>query len=356
MPNAYEIDFLRVGEGNGDAIVIRYAENAGDSFYLHVVDGGFTDTGDAIISHIESHYGKGLTIGHVVLTHADNDHACGLIKILEHFNVYKVWMNRPWLYVDYVLDKFDPRFGREGLIQRMRYMHPYLVEMEKIAERKGINIGDPFQGQDIGPFKVLAPSPLRYVQLIPDLDKTPPSWADVQPPSGGYIADAFRSAAQKVLERLDFETLDNNPPPTSASNESSVVQLGTFGNSHILLTGDVGPEGLDEAAAYAQSLGIPGRLKLMQVPHHGSRRNVTPHVLDRWLGDYPAEFRGTAIASVGIGKAGEFPRKRVSNAFRRRGYPVSITEKEWFCSYEGYPTRIGSETPNTIPFSPEVED
>jgi hypothetical protein len=26
------------------------------------------------------------------------------------------------------------------------------------------------------------------------------------------------------------------------------------------------------------------RPHMMQVPHHGSRRNVTPNILDRWLG------------------------------------------------------------------------
>lgn len=41
----YEIDFLPVGEGSGDAIVIRCGtEDPG--YYLHVVDGGRTDTAD----------------------------------------------------------------------------------------------------------------------------------------------------------------------------------------------------------------------------------------------------------------------------------------------------------------------
>jgi hypothetical protein len=39
----YEIDFLPVGDSNGDSIVIRYDDNP---FYLHVVDGGFTSTAD----------------------------------------------------------------------------------------------------------------------------------------------------------------------------------------------------------------------------------------------------------------------------------------------------------------------
>lgn len=35
----YEIDFLPIGEGSGDAIVIRYGDDT-EGHYLHVVDGG----------------------------------------------------------------------------------------------------------------------------------------------------------------------------------------------------------------------------------------------------------------------------------------------------------------------------
>jgi beta-lactamase superfamily II metal-dependent hydrolase len=83
----YEIDFLPVGDSNGDAIVIRYDN---DPFYLHIVDGGFADTSEVVINHIEKIYGTGRIIAHLVLSHADNDHAAGLIGILEHFDVRNI--------------------------------------------------------------------------------------------------------------------------------------------------------------------------------------------------------------------------------------------------------------------------
>ena len=64
----------------------------------------------------------------------------------------------------------------------------------------------------------------------------------------------MRGGVEKGLERLDYETLDGNPPATSASNETSVVQMATFGDRRILLTADVGPDGLNEAAAYAEDV------------------------------------------------------------------------------------------------------
>jgi hypothetical protein len=225
----------------------------------------------------------------VVLSHADNDHACGLIKLLEHdkFKVFNLWMNRPWDYVDEVLDKFHGAYTRDGLIKKMREMHPYLVEMEQIAARKGISVCAPLQGANIGAFKVLAPSRQRYVSLIPDLDKTPSSYTTKAATFDTILGGLLGSVIDKIKERLDLETLNTNPPPTSASNETSVVQMATFGDKRILLTADVGPQGLDEAAAYAETQSLFIQPTLVQIPHHGSRRNVTPAVLNRWLGSYP---------------------------------------------------------------------
>lgn len=353
-----EIDFLRAGDSNGDAIVVKWGDSKYSDFYLNVVDGGFTDTGDQIIAHIKRYHSNRAIIANVVLTHADNDHATGLIKLLEHphFTIHTLWMNRPWDYVDEVLDKFHRLYTREGLVKKMREMHPYLVEMEKIAARRGIAIRAPLQGAQIGAFTVLAPSRARYVVLIPDLDKTPPSYAsDSASTVGGIFGSALKNIVEKIKERLDLETLDNNPPATSASNESSVVQMGTFGTERVLLTGDVGPEGLDEAAQYAESLYLQIQPNLIQIPHHGSRRNVTAAVLNRWLGSYPSSRRGDAIASVGKDES-RYPRAKVANAFVRRGFDVYKTDTGWVNFHSGYDRRPNMGYATTVPFSPDVED
>ena len=51
----YEVDFFPVGEGSGDAIVIRYGDDM-NGYSLHVVDGGRTETAEAIINHISQSY------------------------------------------------------------------------------------------------------------------------------------------------------------------------------------------------------------------------------------------------------------------------------------------------------------
>lgn len=66
----YEVDFLPVGEGSGDAIVIRYGDDT-NGYLLHVVDGGRTETANTIIRHINRYY-PGYFVNHMVLSHADN--------------------------------------------------------------------------------------------------------------------------------------------------------------------------------------------------------------------------------------------------------------------------------------------
>lgn len=333
---AYEVDFLPVGDSYGDAIVIRYGQES-SGYYLHVVDGGRTDTAQTIIDHIDKYY-PNYFINHMVVSHADNDHACGLIGVLERFDVKHLWMNRPWLYAGDVIQHFHGNFTLQGLIDDIKERHSYLVQLEELAITKGTQIHEVFQGAQIGRFTVLAPSRKRYIELIPDFEKTPTSYREETPPKQYGLLKTFVEAAKKWLEeKWDVETLSDTPqPPTSASNESCVVQYAELeSGSRVLLTADVGPVGLTEAADYASALGLQ-RPDLVQMPHHGSRHNVTPAVLDRWLGPCKTEgtYVGTAICSIGANMP-DYPRGQVKNAFIRRGYKVYATRTKWISYYSG---------------------
>jgi hypothetical protein len=291
----------------------------------------------------------------MVLSHADNDHAAGLIGVLKRFDVKNLWMNRPWLYAAEIRQHFHGNYILDGLIQQIRDMHPYLVELEKIARSKGTMIHDVFQGDVIGPFRVLAPSRERYVSLLPDLDKTPTSYRDAQ--VNAFLRGMLEGAKSWLDEAWDIETLSSNPnPPTSASNETCVVQHAIIEDHRILLTSDIGPGGLNEAADYAYSLGLLKPPHFVQVPHHGSRRNVTPAVLDRWLGPRMARglVFGTAYCSVGNDKS-DYPRGQVKNAFQRRGYPVYVTRGGARSHFSGRELRPGWDWATPEPFADRVE-
>lgn len=348
---AFEIDFLPVGDTYGDAIVIRYGDSE-NGYFLHVVDGGRLDTGQTIIDHINKYY-PGYFINHMVLSHADNDHACGLIDVLKQFDVQHLWMNRPWLYANETLQHFHSNFTLQGLIDDMKERHPYLVELENLANAKGTLIHEAFLGAQIGQFKVIAPSRQRYVDLIPDFEKTPTAHREEEKEPTYGLLKSFIEAAKKWLdEKWDVETLSANPqPPTSSSNESCVVQYASLEEGKtILLTADVGPAGLSEAASYAAALGL-AHPKFVQIPHHGSRHNVTPAILDCWLGPRKPQGTviGTAFCSIGANKP-DYPRGQVKNAFIRRGYEVYSNRNAMISHYSG------SGHPELFPLIPEAFD
>jgi beta-lactamase superfamily II metal-dependent hydrolase len=324
--------------------------------YLHSVrgvDGAYAETGERIIEHINTHYGRGFYINHMVLSHADNDHATGLVEVMKKMTVKHLWMNRPWKFATQSIPHFHQGYTVDGLIRKMRETHRYLVDLEREAARQGTEIHDVFQGTQIGKFTVLAPSRDRYIRLVPDLDKTPTRMTP-----GGFLGGVFGEALRKFRDILDetwdIETLSNNPDATTASNETSVVQYAELDGQRLLLTADVGPEGLAEAADFAARLGLK-RPNMIQIPHHGSRRNVTPAVLDQWFGGKVGRGMvvGSAICSVGDGKD-EYPRGQVSNAFLRRGYPVYVTCGKPVMHHSG--SKRGWESATPLPFMARVED
>ncbi len=121
----YELDFLPVGDSNGDAICIRYGTPG--AYKIHVVDGGYVDTGQIVVDHIKMYYGSPTFIDNVVLSHADRDHAGGLKAVLESFNVGALWMNRPWLYCGEIINNFHGNYTVEGLRKKIRDEYLSLV-------------------------------------------------------------------------------------------------------------------------------------------------------------------------------------------------------------------------------------
>jgi beta-lactamase superfamily II metal-dependent hydrolase len=352
----YEIDFLPVGNSNGDAICLRYGPTGGP-YTIHVVDGGYVDTGDAIVQHLREFYGNPSHIDHVVLTHADKDHAGGLAAVLENYTIGCLWMNRPWLYAEEQIDRFHGNYTVQGLQKRIREMNPHLANLEEIATRRGFMIRDAFAGNQIGEFRVLAPRMETYIDLLPDFSRTP----DAKPLEQKGLLGALQKVVEGVkswFESWDDEKLSDYPPETTASNESSIVQMGLIDGDRLVLTADSGPKALSEAADTAEILNIAGRPLFFQIPHHGSRRNVTPTVLNRWLGPklpMGSAVVGAAFCSVGTNKP-EYPRKRVKNAFLRRGYGVFSCRDGWISYHKNMPARAGMQSIYSEPFENTYEE
>lgn len=331
MSEFFEIDFLEVHTSkSGDAIAARYGI-AGQS-NVHVVDGGYLSTGETLTNHIVKYFGASTIIDHVVVTHPDGDHACGLRVILEKFTVRNLWMLRPWIYADHLIDRFATYQSVDHLRRRLRSLYPHLAELEDLAFAAGIPIHAPFQGSQIGAFTVLAPSPARYLDLVVNSERTPEAIEETSAlaEAEDWLVKAARALANLVKKAWGEETF--SPNETSAENEMSVVQTAVLCGKRIVLTGDAGREALAEAADYAPAAGLylPG-VDYFQVPHHGSRRNVSTELLDRWLGQRlavaPPEGQGSFHAIISAATEDQHhPRKSVIRAMRHRGAKVLSTD------------------------------
>jgi glyoxylase-like metal-dependent hydrolase (beta-lactamase superfamily II) len=135
----YEIVFTGIPEETKDADVIcfRHYDNTLERYRVFVYDGGIQKYGDTLKEHLDSYYFNNSIsniIDAVICSHPDQDHASGLSVILENFEVKKLFMNIPWLYINEIFEYVDDgRITKQSLEQRLREAYPYVNTLEEIA-------------------------------------------------------------------------------------------------------------------------------------------------------------------------------------------------------------------------------
>jgi hypothetical protein len=257
----------------------------------------------------------------------------------------------------------DGRISRESLRRRLIEGHPYAHAVEEKALSQRIPITEPFTDtyHGIPHLTIVAPSQHYYLACLANFH----SITEVTEEEERGVLEALRKAAAAavkwIAETWDDENLvEPVEDAVSSENNSGVLSLFTFEDKKALFTADVGVPGLKEAIANAPSLGVSlNSFSFFQCPHHGSKRNVGPSVLDTLLGAKRAQ--GSApeyTAFISASKDGEpkHPSKRVVNALIRRGAKVIATQgstKHHFSS--GMPDR-GWETATPLQFYDNVED
>lgn len=368
MSNAigFEIDFLPVGSGDrsGDAIAIRYG--APGNYKVLVYDGGTKESGQALVDHIKNYYGT-TRVDYLVNSHPDADHASGLSVVLESMVVGELWMHRPWNYSKIILDYFkDGRITDNSLAERLKEKMSAAYALEQLANKLHIPVYEPYRGASIGEFVVLSPERDWYIhELISEFAKSPEQKKAVSFADGGLakafeaIAKAASKAITWVSEIWTYETL-RNTVQTSAENESSVVLFGQIDGKGILLTGDAGVRALDATASYAESknVSLPNVLNFIQMPHHGSRNNVSSEILDRIVGPRKAYDDGTTTKTAFVSASRDsstHPRTVVMNAFIRRGTKVVATKGQTKRYPHNMPPRDGWISATPLAFSSKVE-
>ena len=328
----YEIDFLAVGDGErgGDAIALRFGNLHGtrQEQFVMIIDGGSKESGQKLVEFVQTFY-ETSDVDLVVSSHPDNDHVSGLTVVLENLEVGRLWMHRPWEHAADFRDLFKNKtLTTIGLERSLRKALDSAYELEQLADEMGVPIDEPFS--DIGlPFSnlgiyVLGPSTSYYEQLLPGFRETPEAKAEAKPSLLSASLTYAKEAALKWLdEKWGIETLtDPDENATSAENNSSVILLVVVGEKSLLFTGDAGVPALADAVATATSAGFTWpSLSFMQAPHHGSKHNLGPTILNTLLGPKLTEPLSdrTVFVSAPVKGDPKHPSRRVTNALQRRG-------------------------------------
>lgn len=206
---------------------------------------------------------------------------------------------------------------------------------------------------------MLGPSRKFYEELLLSYRGAPE--AAVKQAFAQKLVAGAADAVKWVMEKWGIETLaEPEVNASSAENNSSVILLFKDNNEKFLFTSDAGVPALTGAVEVAKRIGVDlSTVNALQVPHHGSRHNVGPAILNLIVGPKKTTEQITKSAVVSAPKKGEprHPSKKVVNAFMRRGAKVVATQGKTICIR-------GSDTPNRkdwvdavpLPFSDQVEE
>lgn len=362
----YEIDYLAVGEGekSSDAICLRYGNLFGTRAEQTVItiDGGTLESGDTLVELLKTHYGTDV-VDIAILSHPDTDHASGMRQIVENLTVKQVVMHLPWNHsadVKELLD--DARVTTNSIREKAKRNLSAAREIEQLAKEKNIPIIEPFAGVgNNSGVKVLGPTEEFYQEMLAGFKFMPgvEEKAAVQ-----SLAEMLKAIGKEVVKWISenwfTETLQEpDPDATSSENNSSVILLIEVDSKKLLFTGDAGVPALEAAANYADANGISlAGIKFFDVPHHGSRRNLGPRILNRLFGGIRTQDAKDWTAFVSAAKDGapKHPHKKVTNALRRRGAFVSVTAGRNIRYPYQAPERSGYSPLEPLPFYGQVED
>ncbi len=348
MEEQIQVDFLPVesGEKSGDAIAFRYGNFSDRSlFKVVVIDGGTTDSGARLVKHIKDYY-KTEHVDLVICTHPDADHASGLREVMYNCTVGELWIHKPWEHSEAIRELFhDGRITTNSLSDRLQKAYNYARQLVEIAEEKGIDVREPFaeRKSEDGVLTVLGPITDYYRELLPEFARSP----QAKTMQERLYSSRIEKAINWIDENLQIETLNEDGIP-SAENRSSAVILFEFGGKKILFTGDAGIDSMKKVIAFSKEKFIDiSTLDVFQIPHHGSKRNISPSVLD-------AIKCNQAYASASK-EARKHPARKVTNALKRRDAKVYTTEGVCLNYHHNAP-RDGWFPAAEVPFYNQVEE
>jgi hypothetical protein len=317
----FEIDFLATGQDSrsGDAITMRFTRPDTGALAHVIIDAGFQATGDDVVEFVVNRYGT-RDVDLAVLTHPDGDHIGGMGTVIRDLNVTALGLHRLSAH------------GGSSLRAAKA-----VDELCDVAAANGTAIYDAFQGLNAfdGTLLIAGPTQAYYEQLVQEqLQEAEGAAAATRGP--GRIAEAVQKMGARLLDAFPIESDFDDVGGTSPRNNSCAIVEVRLADETFLFTADAGVPAINSALDYLDAQGRTDRYPdLVQVPHHGSRRNLDRATIERLAGPATAENRGSAFVSISKAAAEDprYPSPRITNAFGRRGYFVGETAGQNICKH-----------------------
>jgi beta-lactamase superfamily II metal-dependent hydrolase len=307
MYDGVEVDLLSLGDADC-IIVTKWHENQPHRI---LIDGACSGDADIILEFLLSRNYR--VFWAAVCSHAHNDHASGLIKIIRHpqITIHNGWMHdiRNHVDINTLRRAAAADTGVNEVVETTK-------ELSAAFSSRYIRMTEPFAGECIAGWpdmKVLGPSRDLYREMMQEVTKLDipalippiPSWAGAANLLRGNPATSFSALTGLVPSgNSDFSSLAAllAPPPKSSIsflpliplagalsnssvkqnpttqpfNETSTILGVRFGLQKLLFTADAGSRALAFVSSDWNNLDYCG------VPHHGSDGNFSQEDIERF--------------------------------------------------------------------------
>jgi beta-lactamase superfamily II metal-dependent hydrolase len=332
--HGFEVFFLFLN--NADSILIRHYNQGVKTVIL--VDGG-RKKHTPIVRRFLLDLGEN-ELHHLVCSHHHEDHAGGLVELVgdRTLAIRKAWVHLGDLLVDRIDHSRFQAFG--SLLRRAQASKETQKELVTALLNRGITPEEPFAVAQVGPLLVVSPTREFYNAQLELIRQE-------------AVAKALNDRYQERDTRARMEAIGFTKPAeedaeddgelgaetTSPENEISTVLLlpsaGADGvTMNFLLTADAGTAALADLKARSENAkSLLKAVRWMQLPHHGSRRNLNVDLLDYYKPE-------TGFVSAEGSK--KHPSVKLVNAIKERKgrvysthYPPEKTEGYWLRQTDG---------------------
>jgi len=324
----YHIEMLSVGAA--DCFIIHYTDSNNKNTIILVDSGNYNDADD-ILQHLRDtyHYER-LTINLAIVTHPDDDHYGGFVKMLEKLDngdkdaipINKFWLNNPQKHVQTkdVTNDVKPSTLKNRIAKLFDAGESNLLDLidklnipcdEKFAHSHTIKGGGvfadftyPVRETDFLGFTIVAPTVDFFEELAPNLryDNLKGYKYDTGEDEVGFIPNG------KCLSKA----LDDAQDDSSTHNQSSMMFVfEPEKDVKYLFCGDAGESAFCHIPQ--SHLGKIRNVHWMKVPHHGSKHNLTSNIIN---------YCRPEVAYISTEKHGHYLNQCTINALKQIGCAV----------------------------------